>query len=441
MGTRLRIVASLLALIAPALSAQTSTSSQTTRTDETALQLLREVTAKYARAVRSHIEMASEAIQSSEMYSSQQKVTDFAYEEPGNRYRFGGRNALGSGLVVSDGTTEWELHSARGEYTRRTAGAYGHPFPQSVNAATDGPEERNAYFMRRNLGAIAIYLKAAHWQTDEVITVADQKIDCWRIVVREEDFVSYTPTPNATTSDTTYWIDKARKLIVKTERISTVKRGEAPYGDALRTTYTVIYPVVSLDEPISDDVFTFAAPSTAKLVDNFVDPYARYQRPAAASAPLASPNYVGTPAPDLIFKAVDGTTLSLASLRGKPVLLDLWATWCGPCLLEMPTIDRIYRYGKSAGLTVLGIDQDKKPNDALAYLEKENYGWQDFHDGWNGKYEHLGVTGEGIPMLMLINADGKIVYFHSGADDDAGLLVAIRHLGPAFSAAIEASEK
>ncbi len=64
-----------------------------------------------------------------------------------------------------------------------------------------------------------------------------------------------------------------------------------------------------------------------------------------------------------------GKTPDLASLRGSPVLIDLWATWCGPCLMEMPTIDRIFRYARPAVLYVLGIDQDKNPADALACLK------------------------------------------------------------------------
>jgi len=434
---QLRTLVLIPALAASCVVAQTASVSTTARTDDTALQLLREVTAKYAHATRYRIEMAIETTQSSEMYSSQQKITEFAYEEPGNRYRFGGRDVQGSGLVVSDGTTEWEFHSAYGQYTKRSAGTFGHPFPQVANPRTDGPEERSAYFMRQSIGTIALSLKAAHWQSDQVITLADKSIDCWRISFRDEDHYSYTPTPNAPASETTYWIDKSRRLIVKSERPSTSKRG--PYGDPLRATVTYTYPVVSLDEPIADDAFTFIPPSNAKLVDAFTDPEAQSARPAAALKQPAPPNYVGALAPNLILTAADGTKLELASLRGKPVLLDLWATWCDPCLIDMPTIDRIYRSGKAPGLIVLGVDQDKKPSDALAYLKSQNYGWQDFHDGWNGKYEHLGVTGEGLPMLMLIDADGKIVYFHSGANDDPGLLAAVRHLGPAFAAAMDRS--
>ena len=134
-------------------------------------------------------------------------------------------------------------------------------------------------------------------------------------------------------------------------------------------------------------------------------------------------------------------SLDLRTLRGRPVLIDLWATWCGPCLLEMPVIDRIYRFGKPAGLVVVGLDQDKNPADALNYLKKNAYGWDDYSDYHNGKYVSVSLHPGGLPTLVLIGADGKIVYFHAGADDDAGLVAAIRKLGPAFTAAMDQAEK
>ena len=74
-------------------------------------------------------------------------------------------------------------------------------------------------------------------------------------------------------------------------------------------------------------------------------------------------------APDFTLKTLDGQTVQLSSLRGKLVLVNLWASWCPPCKAEMPAIDHIYQAYKAKGLIVLGVDSTIQ--DSLA-----NYGFQ-----------------------------------------------------------------
>lgn len=430
----LRVVLGLISLLHPLSgSAQGS--------DADALKLLQGLGQKYARATRSQIESVTETRSSGDYDSSWRKVLLTGYEAPGNRYRFGGRNSSGLGLVVSDGTTEWEFHEAFGEYVKRPAGTFGHPLPQTVTQF-DGPGERDAYFLRSNLGFLGDRLKTAHWRPEETVLIGNRKIACLVVSFGSEDYPSWDSQDGS--FEESVWIDKERKLIVKTERVGEGKALGAPHADTRHTIETVIYPVMSLDEPIPPEVFTFSPPPGAKLVDSFTDPVAKYRRPASTarqSAPLPQPDYIGTPAPNLVLTSADGKTLDLASLRGNPVLIDLWATWCGPCLMEMPTIDRIFRYARPAGLYVLGIDQDRNPADAPAYLKNRNYEWPDYHDGKDGKYTGVGLKTTGIPVLLLIDASGKIAYFHPGADDEPGLLAAVRHLGPAFASAMDETEK
>jgi len=345
-------------------------SAQSSDTD--ALKLLQELGQKYASATRSQIESVTETRNAGEYDSSWRKLFLTAYEAPGNRYRFGGRSSSGLGLVVSDGTTEWEFHEAFREYVKRPAGTFGHPFPQTVTPF-DGPGERDAYFLRSNLGFLGDRLKTAHWRPEETVLISNQKIACLIVSFGSEDYPSRDSQGGS--FEERVWIDKERKLIVKTERVSEGKVSGASHADTRHTTETVIYPVMSLDEPIPDEAFTFSPPPDAKLVGSFTDPMAKYRRRASTarqSTQLPQPDYIGAPAPKLLLTSADGKTLDLASLRGNPVLIDLWATWCGPCLMEMPMIDRIFRYARSAGLYVLGIDQDKNPADALAYLKNKN---------------------------------------------------------------------
>jgi thiol-disulfide isomerase/thioredoxin/outer membrane lipoprotein-sorting protein len=422
-------------------------------TDADALNLLQEVVMKYAKAIRSHIESVEEVHNSNDLRSFWRKEFMSEYEAPGNRYVFGGRDSSGaSGLVVSDGTTEWELHAAYGEYVKRPAGTYGHPFSNDPNAVqSEGPKERDAYFMRRNLGLFGDRLNSAHFHPEETIQVGDRQIRCFVVGFGLQDYLTSAQNPEISIYYEKVWIDKARMLIVRTE----LTEERRPFGTTVKGVVshgvqTVDYPVVSLDEPIPDDAFKFVPPPEAKLVDNFTDQAAAYRKaagepeptPTVQRAPVVTPpNYVGAVVPDLTLFAADGRSLNLRTLRGKPVLIDLWATWCGPCLLEMPVIDRIYRFGKPAGLVVVGLDQDKNPADALNYLKMNAYGWDDYSDYHNGKYVSVSLHPGGMPTLVLINADGKIVYFHVGADDDQGLVAAVRKLGPAFATAMDQAEK
>jgi len=291
-------------------------------------------------------------------------------------------------------------------------------------------------------------LKSAHWEPEETIEIAGHTIACYVIRYSQEDYAN-TPQPvqaipSSYTETQKIWIDKERRLIVKTERTGDSLRGKSgsPYSRSTHSVTTTVFTTVSLNQPVSDDLFHFTPPADAALVTHFSDPYNGTVREINPRKPVSQPNYVGQPAPTLTFKAADGRTLDLASLRGHPVLLDLWATWCGPCILEMPAIDRIQRFAVPAGLSLIMVDQDKNPSDAVDYLKRQHYDWPNYHDGWNGKYNQLGLKMSlGLPTKLLIDASGTIAYYHEGADDDEGLRAAIRKLGPQFAAAMDKAEQ
>lgn len=119
-------------------------------------------------------------------------------------------------------------------------------------------------------------------------------------------------------------------------------------------------------------------------------------------------------------------------IRMQEVLIDLWATWCVPCLGELPLIDHIFKKTKGAGLVVLSVNYDSDPKTALDFLKRKNYAWPNYRFG----PKEPGFPHHGIPLLVLIDAEGKIVYYYNAADDEPGLVSAIGQLGPAFAAAL-----
>lgn len=126
----------------------------------------------------------------------------------------------------------------------------------------------------------------------------------------------------------------------------------------------------------------------------------------------ARPTSIGAMAPDFTQNDQDGKAVSLSSFRGKYVLLDFWASWCGPCRQENPNVVAAYNEFKDKGFTVLGVSLDR-PGAKDAWLEavkKDGLIWTQLSDlkGWeNAAAQLYGV--QSIPQNFLIDPSGKIV--------------------------------
>lgn len=398
-----------------------------------ALKLLDKVSRRYADATSYRIEAIKESRLSSELSSSWHKEMLKAEQARGSRYRFEGRSSSGSGIVVSDGVTEWNLHRTYGQYIKRPPGTFGHPFPKTAFEPDERPE-LEAFGLRRNLATVGDSVKSAHFLAEETISIGDHRVTCLVVTFGPEDL--RTPFPYARTTQT-LWIDRERSIIVKSLLVS---EGDQTYGSLRPPAHPIpfhseevtLYPVVELDEPLPDADFAFTASEDASLVEQFPPSYT----PPAASSPTSAPKLpemVGKMAQALTLHAADNSSLQLSSLHGHPVLIDLWATWCAPCLGEMPLIDHIFQKTKGTGFVVLSVDYDSDPKTALDFLKRKNYAWPNYH--FDPK--EPGFPHHGIPLLVLIDGEGRIVYYYNAADDEPGLVSAIRQLGPAFAAALD----
>lgn len=397
-----------------------------------ALKLLDDVSKHYADADSYHIEAIRETRSSSELRSSWQKEILRAEEAPGNRYRFEGRSFRDSGIVVSDGVTEWNLHRTDDQYTKRSPGTFGHPFPKTP-LGQDEKSEQDAFFLRRDLAAAGDFAKSAHFLPEETISIGDHSIECLVVSFGPGDL--RRPFPSASTTQT-FWIDKKHNTIVKSLRLSD---STLLYNSPHPPTHPVpvhsedltIYPVVELGAPIPSADFAFSPPGNGSLAEEFPPPSFSAAAGSASVSPKL-PDMIGKMEPALTLHAADNSSLQLSSLVGHPVLIDLWATWCAPCLEEMPLIDHIFRKTKGVDLVVLGVDYDRDPKTAVDFLQRKNYGWADYH----ADSSEPGFPHNGIPLLVLINSEGRIVYYYNAADDEPGLLSAVKKLGPAFAAAL-----
>jgi thiol-disulfide isomerase/thioredoxin len=109
------------------------------------------------------------------------------------------------------------------------------------------------------------------------------------------------------------------------------------------------------------------------------------------------------------FERPEGGDLVLSSLRGKPLLLNFWATWCPPCVEEMPMIDAFFRQNGSNGWQVVGLAIDQ-PSAVRKFLQRTPVTYPTGLAGLQGTelVKNLGNTGGGLPFTLVLNASGSV---------------------------------
>lgn len=138
--------------------------------------------------------------------------------------------------------------------------------------------------------------------------------------------------------------------------------------------------------------------------------------------------HVGAPAPAYRALALDGDSVSLAGLRGRPVLLNVWATWCHPCREELPVLQQLHETHASRGLALVGVSIDAAGDtDGIEEFARQ-YGvtYELWHDPDNAVSTVF--QGIGVPLSVLIDAGGMIRWKHLGP---------VRANDPALAAALE----
>lgn len=119
---------------------------------------------------------------------------------------------------------------------------------------------------------------------------------------------------------------------------------------------------------------------------------------------------VGGIAPNIELPTPEGKTFSMKSLRGKVVLLDFWASWCGPCLAELPNVKTIYEKYHPKGLEILGVSLDDNKDKWTNMIAKKGMPWHHVSSlkGWKCPVaKRYNVTG--IPRMYIIDAEGRII--------------------------------
>lgn len=131
-----------------------------------------------------------------------------------------------------------------------------------------------------------------------------------------------------------------------------------------------------------------------------------------AASSLASSGMEGQPAPDFALKSSTGENLRLSEYRGDVVMINFWATWCGPCRQEMPLLDELYTRYERVGFNLLGVNIDDDSGRAMKMIDELGVNFPVLFDARKEVSKLYAV--EAMPVTVLVDREGNVRHVHHG---------------------------
>jgi thiol-disulfide isomerase/thioredoxin len=288
-------------------------------------------------------------------------------------------------VTISDGDTTWVYNVTAKQYVKKNA-ALGTAALMAAIGMSNMPDMTKVKTTEKTVG-------------EETIEVDGQKHDCWIVESRMPEVDLPGPQgAKMTDAVSRLWIDKKLLVDLKSSISMQVQSNQMP--QAMEIHMLTVKKDLKIDQPVADSLFQFTPPADAKEVESVM------------GAALAKVNLAGQAAPDFEMKGIDGKTYSLESLKGKPVLLDFWATWCKPCSASMPLVEKLYATYKDQDLVVLAVNSGEEADAVAAFLKTSPLAYPVVLSGDSGIVAAYQVTA--YPTFVMIGREGKIAAHEIG---------------------------
>ena len=297
----------------------------------------------------------------------------------------------GGSLLVSDGELTWTYRPSTRTYTRI--------------AAAQTPDGVAANLAVLDVLGFFADSRTAKTTRQETITIDGTAFDCW--VLTSSVKIPTQASMGGQLSDgvMTSWIDKKLLVEVQEEIAYTVTVPPAAGAEpvAYKSRILQVMHGLKVDQPVATALFAFAPPADAR------------EQPVMSAGNRV--DLTGKDAPSFRGVSLDGKAYSLDGLKGKAVLLDFWATWCGPCIRSMPTVEKLNEEYRAQGLVVLAVDVGETRETVEKFLKTKNLPYPVIMGDEAGIPAAYGISA--FPTFVMIGTDGKVAAHQIGFNEPA----------------------
>jgi TonB family protein len=340
--------------------------------------LLNEAASAYRDATSLQLEGTKIREQHDDFVDSVTRTPFLLILTPDNKFRQESKTEAGVTVQVCDGEMHWNYSPQTNKYSS----AAGTPNPSFLfNTAVD-------------LRFLTTGLLSAKFLRQESLQAGGAQHFC---DVIEAHYERTHQSRNVEFGDVAFWIDHASHLVWKTRMPVITTLGQA--GARTNSIETTLYTSLRLNQDLRASTFAFTPPLGATE-----------QKSGTADA---RESLLGHPAPDFKLRDLDGEDMQLSALKGKVVLLDFWATWCGPCRMAMPKLDSLYKQFRRKDVMVVGIDENEDEQTVRNFIHKNHY-----------EYPILlplrtdpvieNYSAHALPTLVVIDKNGLVADYKVG---------------------------